>query len=249
MKENIKLRGITWSIGLLGGLFFWLFRITTRVKVQGYERRKLEPRDKGLILIHNHPSLWEPALLPFLFFPWYLFSSRFVPFSTPDKKNYYDKWWFSFFRVVCIPIERGNLKKEVKALKRMQEKLAEGKILILAPEGGRTFKGEKFKVIREGKIEVVEGLPEIDLRDGRAVRRFKPGIGWLVCNTKAKVLPVWTERGERVIPNEFSFKLPFPRLWRQTRIKIGEPLDLGRLPKEEITEFLEDAILKVAAEG
>ncbi len=96
---------------------------------------------------------------------------------------------------------------------------------------------------------MVKGLPEIDLRDSSAVRRFKPGIAWLVRNTKANVLPVWTERGERVIPNKFSFKLPFPRLWRQTRIKIGEPLDLGRLPKEEITEFLEDSILKVAAEG
>ena len=130
----------------------------------------------------------------------------------------------------------------------MQERLVEGKIIILAPEGGRTFKGEEFKVIRGGKIDTVKGLPEIDLRGDKALRRFKPGISRLVFNTKSEILPVWTEGGEGVIPNKFSFKLPFPRLWRQTRIKIGEPLDLGDLPEKEITGFLEDAILKVGAE-
>jgi 1-acyl-sn-glycerol-3-phosphate acyltransferase len=249
LKDRIRLFVVAWSIGLLGGLLLWLLRITTRVKVEGYNRRKLDPKDKGLILIHNHPSLWEPALLPFLFFPWYLFSLRFVPLSIPDKRNYHDKWWFSLFRAVCIPMERGNPKGEARALRRMQEKLLEGRVLILAPEGGRTFKGEEFKVIRGGKIDVVGSLPEIDLRKNKALRRFKPGVGWLVFNTKAEILPVWTEGGEEVIPNKFSFKLPFPRFWRQTRLKIGEPLDLGELPKKEITEFLEDSMLKVGAEG
>jgi len=74
LKDRIRLFVVAWSIGVLGGLLLWLLRITARVKVEGYNRRKLDPKDKGLILIHNHPSLWEPALLPFLFFPWYLFS-------------------------------------------------------------------------------------------------------------------------------------------------------------------------------
>ena len=151
--------------------------------------------------------------------------------------------------MVCIPIERGNLKAEARALKQMQEKLVEGRIIIIAPEGGRTFKGEDFKIISGGKIEVVKGLPETDLRNKKALRRFKPGIARLIFRTKCKTLPVWTEGGERVIPNEFSFKLPFPRLWRQTRITIGEPLDLGELPEKEITEVLEDSTLKVGAEG
>ena len=173
---------------------------------------------------------------------------KFVPFSTPDKINYYDKWWFFLLRAVCIPIERGNLKGEVRALKGMKERLADGKVLILAPEGGRTFKGEEFKVIRNGEIEVVDSLSEADLEDEIAIRRFKSGVGWLVFNTNAIVLPVWTEGGERVIPNEPSFKLPFPRFWRQSRIKIGEPVDLEKLSKEEITEFLEALILRLGAE-
>lgn len=248
MKEKIKLLIVAWSVGLLGGLLLWLLRITTRVKIQGYHCRKLNSKNKGLILIHNHPSLWEPALLPFLFFPVYLFSSRFAPLSTPDKTNYYDKWWFSLFRSVCIPIERGNLKGEARALSEMKKKLSQGGVLILAPEGGRTFKGDEYKVIRDGQIEVVKDLSEIDLKDSKVVRRFKSGIGWLVFNTKATVLPVWTEGGEKVIPNEHAFKLPSPRLWRHSQIKIGEPLNLEELSKKEITEFLEDTILKLGKE-
>jgi 1-acyl-sn-glycerol-3-phosphate acyltransferase len=246
LGEKTKLFGIAWSVGLGGGLLFWLLRITRRVKVQGYDRKKLDPKNKGLILIHNHPSLWEPALLPFLFFPWYLFSSRFLPFSIPDKKNYHDKRWFSPFRAVCIPVERENPRQGVQSLRLMKEKLAQDKVLILAPEGGRTFKGEEFKVAKDGKTEEVKGLSEIDLRNNKVLRRFKPGVGWLVSNSKVEILPVWTEGGEGITPNGFSsFKLPFPRLWKQTRIKIGERLDLEKLPRKEIVGLLEDSVLRI----
>ncbi|MFC1925311.1 lysophospholipid acyltransferase family protein [Chloroflexota bacterium] len=231
-------------------LLLWFYRLTTRVKVQGYDPKKLRPKkNKGLILIHNHPSLWEPAVLPFLFSPWYLFSPRFVPFSTPDKKNYFNKWWFFLYRAVCIPVERGNLKEEVRALRRMQKKLNEGGILIMAPEGGRTHKGEEFKVMRNGKTEIVKDLSEIDLRDGKAVRRFKSGIGRLIYNANADIIPLWTEGGEGVVPNKSHALYSFPRLWRKATIKIGEPLDLGGLSKKEIVEFLEDSILKTGIEG
>ena len=249
MREKIRLFGIAWTIGLGGGLLFWLLRITRRVKVEGYDRRKFDSNHKGLILVHNHPSLWEPALLPFLFFPWYLFSSRFTPFSVPDKKNYYDKWWFSPFRPVCIPVERENPREGMQALRFMKGKLAQGKVLILAPEGGRTFKGEEFRVIKDGEIEMVKGLPEIGLRNNKVLRKFKPGVSWLIFNSKAEILPVWTDGGEGVILNEFSsFRLPFPRLWRQTRIKIGERLDLEKIPRKEIAGLLENSVLRIGNE-
>ena len=39
-----------------GNGFLWLLRITNRVKIQGYNRNKFDPKGKGLILVHNHPS-------------------------------------------------------------------------------------------------------------------------------------------------------------------------------------------------
>lgn len=249
MKDKIKLLSVSWTIGIGGMLLFWFYLLTTRVRIQGYTWNKLKPKkNKGLILIHNHPSLWEPAVLPFLFSPWYLFSPRFVPFSTPDKKNYYDKWWF-FYRAVCIPVERGNLKEEARALMRMQKKLKEGGVIIMAPEGGRTYKGEEFKVIKNGKIEIVKDLSEDDLKSCKAVRRFKSGVSRLVYNTEAEIIPLWTEGGEDVVQNRNNALYTFPRLWKQAKIKIGKPLDVSGLPKKEIVEYLEDSMLKTGVDG
>lgn len=248
MKEKIRLVAVSWTIGIIGMLLFWFYWLTTRLSLQGYSWKKLKPgKNKGLIIIHNHPSLWEPAVLPFMFSPLYLFSPRFVPFSTPDKKNYYDKWWF-FYRAVCIPVERGNLKEEARALMRMQKKLKEGGVIIMAPEGGRTYKGEEFKVIKNGKIEIVKDISDIDLTSTKAVRRFKAGIGRLVYNTEAEVIPLWTEGGEEVVQNKSNALYSFPRFWKRAKIKIGEPLDLDGLSKKEVVGYLEDSLLKTGAD-
>ncbi len=233
MKEKIKLLVYVWTIGLFFGLIFLIFRITRRIKIQGYSRSKLDPKDKGLSLISNHPSLWEPALLPFLFFPWYLFSLRFVPFSVVDKTNYYDKLWFLPFRRVSIPIERGKSREEIKAVDAMIEMLRQGRILILYPEGRRTFKPGEFKVSAPGN----------------KIHKFPRGLRKLFGATSTPVLPIWTQGGDRVIPNKLAFPrfphFPFPRIWRQTIIKIGEPFILRTASKNEIIETLEDVLLKL----
>lgn len=236
MKERNRLLVIRWTIGLLGGSIFLFLRATKRVKVQGWDWRKLDPKDRGLLLISNHLSLWEPALLPFLFFPWYLFSLRFVPFSVVDRVNYYDARWFWPLRSVCEPIERGNPREEIGAIDRMREILNQGKILILYPEGGRTFKGTEFKFLNSGK----------------KIRKFPQGIRRLFLDTQPMVLPVWIEGGDKVISNKLFFPrfphFPLPRLWRQTRIKIGESFRLEGIPKKEIVVNLEDVLLKLGDE-
>lgn len=248
MKKTIKLLLVVWTIGLLGGLFFSFLKLIGKVKIQGYEKRKLIPGLRGLILIFNHPSLWEPALLPFLFFPLYLFNSKFIPISTPDKINYYQKWWFWPIRSVCLPIERGNPREEIKFLRKAKEILNEGGIIILAPEGGRTFKGKDFKTIRKGKIEITQ----TPLKESKRIRRFKAGISWLIVETKASILPVWTEGGEKVIPNRSFFPSAYelvPRLWKKeavTEIKIGEPFSFSSAAsKEAIINFLENTLLRL----
>jgi len=78
---------IVWTIGLAGGLGFLTLRFLGSVDVSGYKIEKFIPSKKGLLVIYRHPSLVEPALIPFLFFPVYLFYPKSVPFSAPDKKN------------------------------------------------------------------------------------------------------------------------------------------------------------------
>jgi len=92
MREKNKLLTVAWTLGLWGGLVFCLLRLAGVIRILGYQKKKFIPPKGGLIVIYRHPSLREPAFLPFLFFPWFLFDSRFVPFSTPGKVDHYDKW-------------------------------------------------------------------------------------------------------------------------------------------------------------
>jgi len=223
MKEKYKLWVFIWTIGLLAWLVFLILKITGRVKIRGYEKRKVRPGASGLILIANHPSLWEPAILPFLFFPRCLFSQKLLPISVVDKNDYYNKIWFSPFRMACLPVERGNAREELKAMDAMIEILNQGRILILYPEGGRTSKGEEFKFSCSG----------------RKIRRFKKGLRRLFLNSHAVIWPVWTEGGDKVMP-----RFSFPHIWAETVIKPGEPFK-PEARKSEILEVLEGVLLEL----
>lgn len=238
MEKKWKLFLTAWTIGLLGGILFWILRLTKRVEVFGCQKEKLTPKNKGLLVISNHPSLWEPALLPFLFFPRYLFLLRFVPFSLPDKRNFYDKWWFSPLRSACVSIKRGKRKEELRTINLLKRMLEEKKILILFPEGGRTFLGKKFRFSR--------------FRE--KIREFPLGIERLF-DDNCLILPIWTDGGELVVPNKKFFPkglyFLLPRIWKKTKILIGQPFELKaeNLSKRgRVKKLLEKELLKLADE-
>ncbi len=229
MKEKIEdlIRLVLiWTVGILGGISFLLLKLFGRIKVQGYEKRKFIPPKERLIIIYNHPFLWEPAVIPFLFFPFYLFYPNLIPFSTPDTKNYYNRWWFLPFRLFSIPIEREGRGK-LESFRRLLQKMRKGRIVVIAPEGGRTFKGEEFKVIESGKIMVKKSCEETK-KSFQKIRRFKQGVFFLMKKTQATLLPIWVE-------TQKSF--PFLKM----KLKIGE-----HFKSEDINsiEDLEDLLLK-----
>ena len=244
MKEKIKLLVLVWTVGLLVGGLVWLLVILRIIKVNGYRADKFSSKNKGLILLSNHPSLTEPAILPFLFLfssKSYLFHLDKVPQSTPDKENYYDKPWFSFLRPVCVPIERGNGMEELRAIDGMREIAENGGVLILFGEGTRTFKGTK----KRGAVYSPSG---------KKIARFPLGMRRLFRGLNCKILPIWTEGGERIIPNEWDFPdiwkflvAPF-RLLKGMRITIGEPFDSENLPrtKEEVVGYLVSRLISLA---
>ena len=249
MKEKFNklfLIFYVWTIGMVGGILFWLLVVLGRVRVEGYKLKKILQFIKfpgGKIVIHNHPSLIEPALIPFLFFPFYLFFPSAIPYSTPDKKNCYAKWWFIPLRPVSVPVQRGEEREEEKEGKfefhrRLLEKIKKGCVVILAPEGGRTFRGGEFgefKVIKNGKIMIRKSWQKVK-DESFKIRRFQKGLSSLLRKQTA-FLPVWTEGGEEIIPNKDSFSKTllssFPKFW------IGEIIksqDLSNL--EELEEVL-----------
>jgi len=166
-----------------------------------------------------------------------------VPFSTPDKTNFFDKWWFWAIRLFCIPIDRERGRS--KGLREMIKSLNQGKVVLVAPEGGRTYKGGEFKIFKNGEIIIKKkedlSPEEIDLPK---IRRFQRGFSAVLKFTEAPVLLVWTEGGDRVIPNKSYFpKGPYflcPKLKEKVIIKIGE-----KIKTKDIFQ-VEDALLKLS---
>ena len=235
MNNKIKLFALAWTFGIVGGLMLLVLRIFGRLYLRGSIIGDKEP-NKGLLLISNHPSLWEAAIFPFLLFPNYLWDLSFVPLSTPDKKNFYDKRWFVFFRPICIPISREEGSNEAATLKKIVKSLQEGRIVILFAEGGRTYRGQEF---RKSQIKK------------KKIRPFQNGVGLIARLSKAPIVLVWTEGGQNIIPNKSceSVKIqPFcPRIWNKMTIDASVPLQIPeKMMSRDITLWLEEKLLGLA---
>ena len=115
MKEKVMFFLFTYPAGILLGIGLLLLRAFRRIKILHLER--LPRWKRKIIVVSNHPSLLEPMLLPALFFRSYLFHPfKYAPWSVPDRRNYYDKWYWFFARPRLIPVERGNNRAGMKVL-------------------------------------------------------------------------------------------------------------------------------------
>ena len=180
---------VAYSAGTFLALLFGLLQLLRRIKVKN--PRRIPAWRKNVLIVSNHPSLIETVLIPNLFFWEYvLHPVQFLPISTPDKKNFYDPWWFFWLRPVSIPIDRqnGNFKDVLRA---MLEVLQTGKRLILFAEGGRTFKGKEF----------------VYSRAGHRLRQLVGGAGLLAVKARSLILPIWVEGAEQKSFNNFFLLL------------------------------------------
>ena len=235
LLDKIVLLGTVYTIGILMGLLLYLLKFLGTIKISGWEKF---PHGRGnLIVISNHPSLLEPILVPALFFKDYIFHPfKLSPWSTPDKTNYYDRWYWFWLRPRAIPIDRTDKRAELKAFFKMKKILSSGGRIVFFPEGGRTFKGNDFFYSQKGK----------------RIRTLKEGAGLLIAKTKALILPIWVEGTDQVLPNSpdpEKLYYTFPRIWKKITIKIGDPLKFEEgNQKEEITQKLVTTLLKLADE-
>lgn len=221
----------TYPFGILLGIMFHTLRFLGIVRVENLER--FPYFQKKMIVVSNHPSLWEPILLVGLFFKQYLFHPvRFAPWSTPDKGNYFDKWYWFFVRPRFIPVPRGKIRAEMRSLVKIIRVLRFGGSVIFFPEGGRTHRGNAFLFSQSRK----------------SIRTLRLGIGDIVCKSHAMVVPAWVEGTQNVLPNNGAM---FPRLWRKVRIKIGEPISFDHataLNRKDVTHEIIQALLQLADE-
>jgi 1-acyl-sn-glycerol-3-phosphate acyltransferase len=213
-KHNRQRLTWEWAFIVLAALligWFWLtLRVTGRIRVFHGKRMPRWPR--GVLVVSNHPSLYEPQVLIGLFLPWLLLNIlKYTPLSTPDKANYFDKWFLRWAHRFFVAVARGDARAMVKAMAMMVRALRAKQNLILFPEGGRTGKGEgSFVVSPSGRFRM---------------RAFKDGAGRVAVATGCIVVPVWVHGAEKVLPIGASF----PRFWHSVEIRIGTPMQFVRM--------------------
>jgi len=222
--------------GIFIGVCILILRAFGIWKVRGMENfPTLEQKGgRGLILASNHPSLLEPITLTSLFLHWYILRPNYAPWNIAEITNY-RRGLFRLMGTRLIFVDRKKTLSETRAILLTRKILKSGAVVIIFPEGGRTFKGpaDQFRVGKNGK----------------KIRVFKNGVGFLATQTQAMVLPVWVEGTDMVSPNRSLARYPMLlRLWKPVSITIGPPkIFTNGILAEQATGEIERAVLNLAA--
>lgn len=232
----------TWTAGLFFGIiviFLRIFRLI-RVEKDGIGIRdivKLTGEGEKVVVIFNHPSMFEAFILPNLFFPFSLIPS-FAAISLPDHHFYWSRW-FAPFRSVCIPIPRDkgprqNGETALNIVNTINRKF----ITLIGAEGGRTYKGERFKE-----------------KEGHRLRRFERGVGKVLEKTDPLVILAWSSGGDKIMPNAESDYTGTDKRWLpKIRLKnnafsicLAAPIRYSEIEADDKLSTLEDMMLDLAS--
>ena len=244
-------------IGTIGGIFICLLEVVKIVNFYNYFRLPLW--EGKLILASNHPSWLDVAILPMLYFPWWfrellvrisdlltwpfkiikrdsttnIFTHGFkdIPVSTADKHNLRHFWWILEGWNIFINRQEGEIRERGSALRQAIQILENNGRIVIFPGGGRDFKAD----------EDGDGIYDIKTRQ-LILRRPKPGMGLMVKQTGATIVPIRLEGTDKALPNEANERLPrflrferyIVRIWKPTTIRIGEPLRFPVGTEEEV---------------
>lgn len=173
------------GVGLLG-FFFLLLRASGIVRV--YNRHRL-PKGGGFVIISNHPSWLEVILLPFLFY-WraLLRPGKYFPVSTPDHRLASNVLFPLQDHIIPINRQDPHSEENRRAMRNMIKLISNDGILILFPEGGRTFKPTDAR----GQ----QREPLLNKGTHWEIRPLKEGVT-VVLRSGALLVPVWVKRKGR----------------------------------------------------
>ncbi len=160
-----------------------IYHMLFRGEVAGTENI---PRHGAFLIAANHASHLDPP---------------FIGSQVPRQMCFFARktlwkggaasWWLD--TVGTIPVDRDG-GQDVGALKRVLRALAEGKVMILFPEGTRSL-------------------------DGR-LQPAKPGVGFMACRTQVPVLPVRIFGSFEA----FGKGMKVPRLGTPVSVVFGTPI-------------------------
>ena len=239
------------------GMFVCLLEASGRLKFLYFKRFPIW--DGKLIIVSNHPSLLEPVILTLMGFPWMNFpwvfspiwirirfsfswfeelkkefslNKKLIPANAPDKQNFYEPPYWRLLQGINVPVDRnGGARGRIGTVMALKEILENGGRILIFPEGTRTY-----KAVKEYRITSA---------NGKELGKLKDGAAWLALNTHARILPIWVEGTDKVLPNN---KFPLPRLWHRIIIKIGNPFLVQSNTRNEATLEITQSLLDLADE-
>lgn len=211
---------ITYVVVILGivPLFLFIMKVLNRTEVRN--RRIVQRTKPPFLFCSNHVSMLDDAFVgPLVFLPRALWNYRFIPYHAPEEKNFFRGPFFTAVlrSAKCVPFTRG-LGVFQPGMERLIRLLKEGNVVHIYPEGTRTRTGE----IGKGKI----------------------GVGRLVRETGAKVIPCYHSGLDKVLP----IGRKIPRIGHRVRILIGQVLNFNEfmsLPNAPKTwQMISDRIIE-----
>ncbi len=209
------------SMRLFAGPYLsWHFR----VKGEGMEN---VPEQGGALIVCNHRSLLDPAMLAWEVERFVNFAAASYSFKIPGSAQLYS--WAGAFP---ISISGGNSSSQ--GMNQALELLKEGEVVAIFPEGVESFVNpDRVKKISE----------------------FKTGFVRLAWEARVPIIPAAVAaQEERKLPRLPGFVVApfFPHekasegmafvSYRHVRVRIGKPLDLGPIYDDEPTKLDIDRI-------
>jgi 1-acyl-sn-glycerol-3-phosphate acyltransferase len=192
----------------------WLLRavlkIIAKVEVIGYENL---PKEGGFAIAVNHLGIFDAPLayygLDFL--------NLFIPVGEKWKENPLFRWMGKYLNFVFV--DRFN--PDLKAMREMMRRMAEGQILVIAPEGTRA---------RDEKLA-----------------QGKPGVAYLASKMGWPIVPVavWGSQDRLLFDNlKHLRRTPIT-------MTAGKPFMLPPFPKEDrervLQEYVDEIMCRIAA--
>ena len=182
------------------------------------------PATGPVILASNHLSFVDSVVIPIVVPRKVVFLAKSDYFEGPGVKGMLTKAWFE--GIGMLPVDRDDSTAALASLDTALEVLGRGEAFGIYPEGTRSPDGRLY--------------------------RGRTGIGWLVLETGARVLPVALEGTEKIQPIGSSRPRVFgPR----PTVRIGPPIDFSHYgdlapakARRAITDEIVETIQKMSGQ-
>jgi 1-acyl-sn-glycerol-3-phosphate acyltransferase len=182
-----------WRTYLLYGASYWTFQaLATLGFSYRFEGRRNVPRRGPALLVANHESFLDPVLVGLASARQICYLARKTLFTNPLLGAY-------LRNVRTVPVDQEGVAKE--GLKTALELLKAGEVVLIFPEGERTWTGE--------------------------MQPLKPGIQLLVKRAQVPVIPVGVAGAFHALPRTRQWPLLSPLFLPATgasvAVSVGKP--------------------------